>query len=62
MDGIEKFQKNTFNFVNQGFNLRPLDVSASIAMSQLKRLKKMIKIRKFNRDMIIKLLKNSQMG
>ena len=37
MDGIEKSKKkNTFNFVNQGFNLRPLDVSASIAMSQLK--------------------------
>ena len=52
-------KKNTFNFINQGFNLRPLDVSASIAMSQLKRLKKMIKIRKFNRDMIIKLLKKS---
>tara|TARA_Y100000817_G_scaffold312150_1_gene305524 strand:- start:1420 stop:2583 length:1164 start_codon:yes stop_codon:yes gene_type:complete len=52
-------KKNTFNFVNQGFNLRPLDISASIAMSQLKRLKKMIKIRKYNRDMIIKYLKKS---
>ena len=52
-------KKNTFNFVNQGFNLRPLDISASIAMSQLKRLKKMIKTRKYNRDMIIKYLKNS---
>ncbi len=52
-------KKNTFNFVNQGFNLRPLDISASIAMSQLKRLKKMIKTRKYNRDMIIKYLKKS---
>ena len=52
-------KKNTFNFINQGFNLRPLDISASIAMSQLKRLKKMVKTRKFNRDMIIKLLKKS---
>ena len=52
-------KKNTFNFVNQGFNLRPLDISASIATSQLKRLKKMIKIRKYNRDIIIKYLKNS---
>ena len=52
-------KKNTFNFINQGFNLRPLDISASIAMSQLKRLKKMVKTRKFNRDMIIKFLKKS---
>ena len=52
-------KKNTFNFVNQGFNLRPLDISASIAMSQLKRLKKMIETRKYNRDMIIKYLKKS---
>ena len=52
-------KKNTFNFVNQGFNLRPLDISASIATSQLKRLKKMIKTRKYNRDMIIKYLKKS---
>jgi len=52
-------KKNTFNFVNQGFNLRPLDISASIAISQLKRLKKMIKTRKYNRDMIIKYLKKS---
>jgi CDP-6-deoxy-D-xylo-4-hexulose-3-dehydrase len=52
-------RKNTFNFINQGFNLRPLDISASIAMSQLKRLKKMVKTRKFNRDMIIKFLKKS---
>ena len=52
-------KKNTFNFVNQGFNLRPLDISASIAISQLKRLKKMVKTRKYNRDMIIKHLKKS---
>ena len=30
-------KKNTFNFINQGFNLRPLDISAAIALSQLKR-------------------------
>jgi len=52
-------KKNTFNFINQGFNLRPLDISASIAMSQLKRLKKMVKTRKYNRDTIIKHLKKS---
>lgn len=52
-------KKNTFNFINQGFNLRPLDISASIAISQLKRLKMMVKNRKFNRDMIIRYLKKS---
>ncbi len=52
-------KKNTFNFINQGFNLRPLDVSASIAMSQLNRINTMIKIRLSNRNKIIKSLKNS---
>jgi CDP-4-dehydro-6-deoxyglucose reductase, E1 len=52
-------KKNTFNFINQGFNLRPLEVSAAIALSQLKRLKKMVQIRKYNRDKIVKSLKNS---
>ena len=37
-----------FIFVNSGFNLRPMDVAASIANSQLKRLDKFIKIRKAN--------------
>ena len=52
-------KKNTFNFINQGFNLRPLDISAAIAMNQLKRLNNMIKARKLNRDKIVKALKNS---
>ena len=52
-------KKNTFNFINQGFNLRPLEVSAAIALSQLKRLKKMVQIRKYNRDKILKSLKDS---
>ena len=30
--------KKTFNFVNQGFNLRPLETSAAIALSQFKRI------------------------
>ena len=60
MAGIEKFRiKKILNFINQGFNLRPLDVSAAIALSQLKRLKKMVKIRKYNRDKIVKSLKSS---
>lgn len=54
-----KNTKNTFNFINQGFNLRPLEVSAAIGQNQLKRLKKMIKIRKKNRDEIIKSIKQS---
>ena len=37
-----------FIFVNSGFNLRPMDVAASVANSQLKRLDKFIKIRKAN--------------
>tara|TARA_B100000700_G_scaffold331064_1_gene461086 strand:+ start:224 stop:1465 length:1242 start_codon:yes stop_codon:yes gene_type:complete len=49
-----------FNFINQGFNLRPLDISASIGMNQFKRLDKMMKIRSKNRDMIIKKLKESK--
>jgi len=51
--------KNTFNFINQGFNLRPLEVSAAIGINQLKRLKKMIKIRKDNRNKIVKEMLNS---
>ncbi len=53
-------KKNTFNFINQGFNLRPLDISAAIALSQLKRLKKMVSVRKSNRDRIVSSLKKSQ--
>jgi len=48
-----------FNFVNSGFNLRPLDISAAIGMSQFKRLNKMMSIRNANRKKIIKKLKSS---
>ena len=51
--------KKTFNFVNQGFNLRPLETSAAIALSQLKRIKSFKKVRKENRNKIIKELKTS---
>jgi len=54
-----KKTKNTFNFINQGFNLRPLEVSAAIGINQLKRLKTMINVRKKNREKIIKTMKNS---
>ena len=51
--------KKAFNFVNQGFNLRPLETSAAIALSQLKRIKSFKKVRKVNRNKIIKELKTS---
>ena len=57
--GISNNKKNNFNFVNSGFNLRPLDLTAAIGLSQFKRLKNMMRIRKENRNLIIKKLKNS---
>ena len=51
--------KKAFNFVNQGFNLRPLETSAAIALNQLKRIKSFKKVRKANRNKIIKELKTS---
>ncbi len=52
------FGKNNknFNFVNSGFNLRPLDLTAAIGLSQFKRLNIMNKIRSENRDKIIRSL------
>ena len=55
---INKKNTNKFNFINQGFNLRPLEVSAAIGLSQLKRLDKMIRIRSYNRNLILKNLRN----
>ena len=51
-----------FNFINEGFNLRPLEVSASIGMNQFKRLDKMMKIRSYNRREIIQNLMKSKNG
>ena len=45
-------------FMNQGFNLRPTDIQAAMALNQFKRLDKFIKIRKANRNKIINSLKN----
>ena len=45
-------------FINQGFNLRPTDIQAVIALNQFRKLDKFIKIRTKNRDKIIKHLKN----
>jgi len=38
---IVKNSTNKFNFINQGFNLRPMDITAAIGISQLSRLNKM---------------------
>ena len=54
----KKNQKNNFNFINSGFNLRPMDVTAAIGLSQLKRLNKMIISRSKNRQLIINKIKN----
>ncbi len=55
----EKVNKK-FNFVNSGFNLRPLEISAAIGLNQFKRLSKMMSIRSYNRDKLIHYLKNSE--
>ncbi len=58
--GINKQNNKSFNFINSGFNLRPTDITAAIGLSQLKRLKKFMKIRNLNREKIINKLKNSE--
>ena len=57
---IKKKKVKDFNFINEGFNLRPLEVSASIGMNQFKRLDKMMKIRSYNRREIIQNLMKSK--
>jgi CDP-6-deoxy-D-xylo-4-hexulose-3-dehydrase len=57
--GLSGKNKNTFNFINSGFNLRPLDLTAAIGLNQLKRLNDMMATRKENKDLITKSLKNS---
>ena len=54
---VFKFKKTKhldkkFTFCNSGFNLRPTEVSSAIALSQLKRLDKIKKIRSDNYDNI----------
>ncbi len=58
--GLNKNKKNSFNFINSGFNLRPMDISAAIGLNQFKRLNKMIKIRAENRSKIILSIKRSE--
>tara|TARA_X000000950_G_C13917964_1_gene661907 strand:+ start:29 stop:1285 length:1257 start_codon:yes stop_codon:yes gene_type:complete len=54
---ISKKHSNNFNFINSGFNLRPLDLTASIGINQLNRLNKMKKIREYNKNKIINSIK-----
>ena len=52
--------RSKFNFVNQGYNLRPLDLTAVIALNQFKRLNLFKKIRSINRNAIIEKIKKSE--
>lgn len=58
--GLRKKQNSEFNFINSGFNLRPLDLTAAIGLSQLKRLNQSIKTRTYNRNKIINSMLNSK--
>ena len=37
-EDLNKKNNKSFNFINSGFNLRPIDLTASIGLSQLKKL------------------------
>lgn len=56
--GLKNDSNNSFNFINSGFNLRPLDLTAAIGLSQFKRLKQMMKVRDNNRKLIINKITN----
>ena len=53
-------KKNQFNFINSGFNLRPMDLTAAIGLSQFKRLGNMMNVRASNREKIINKIKISK--
>ena len=57
----KKFKKidDRFLFINSGYNLRPTDVQAAIALNQFKRLNTFISIRKKNRSKIIQKIKKN---
>lgn len=60
--GINKSSQNQrlFNFINSGFNLRPLDITAAIGMNQFKRLNLFKRIRNENRKKIIDALNEAR--
>ena len=57
---INKKNIKNFNFINEGFNLRPMDINAAIGFNQFKRLKKLKNTRAKNRNNLIKSLKSSK--
>jgi dTDP-4-amino-4,6-dideoxygalactose transaminase len=48
--------KDSWEFINSGFNLRPTDINASIGINQLSNLNKIINIRKFNYKLLFNVL------
>ena len=54
--GLNEKNNKNFNFINSGFNLRPMDFTASIGLSQLRKLNRFKKNRFFNRNKIVKKL------
>lgn len=55
-----KKKKKEFKFINSGFNLRPLEISAAIGLNQFKRLSKMMNTRTYNRNKLIYFIKKSE--
>ena len=49
-----------FLFINSGYNLRPLDITAAIANNQLKKLNYFIKTRTLNRKILINTIKSNK--
>ena len=48
--GLNNKNNKSFNFINSGFNLRPMDLTASIGLSQLRKLNRFKKQRSINRE------------
>ena len=55
-----KKSNNNWRFINSGFNLRPTDINASIGLSQLKRLNKILSVRNQNYNFLKKILYQSK--
>ena len=58
----DKYLDPMFTFCNSGYNVRPTEVCAAIALSQLKRLEKIKRSRKSNYNRIKSILQNSLIG
>ena len=57
---FKKYLDSKFTFYNSGYNLRPTEVSAAIAISQLKKIEKIKKIRMSNYKKIKKMIKSDK--